>query len=238
MIEIKEKIVLREFQRRAHHYISTTPSISDKLEWLALIQHHGGVTRLLDFSHSFYVAAFFAAENTHGDFTNAAVWAINLSKIHNTVKDKIDESKKGIFDGSEKEFLNLAENILREVVDNNLVFGVEPEKMNERLAIQQGIFLFPCNVRESLEQNLAGTFDEQSEVFQKTAAVTYNPEILTSEILKPLFEQTTVIKIIIPSYIRDEILRDLWKMNVSTATLFPGIDGFTRSLNFHLLSNG
>jgi FRG domain len=58
----REAWILRQFQRRAHHYLTDPPSSEQRLEWLALIQHFGGPTRLLDFSHSFYVAAFFAIE--------------------------------------------------------------------------------------------------------------------------------------------------------------------------------
>jgi hypothetical protein len=68
-----EKYVEREFKRRAHHYISDLPDDEDALEWLALMQHHGAPTRLLDWTRSAYVAAFFAAESA-GD-APFAIWA-------------------------------------------------------------------------------------------------------------------------------------------------------------------
>ncbi|MFC1958503.1 hypothetical protein ACFLV6_01085 [Chloroflexota bacterium] len=116
-----------------------------------------------------------------------------------------------------------------------VVFGVEPEKMNERLAVQQGIFLFPCNIGISFEENLAGVFDSKPEIFQNRPALSYDSKIQTPEMLRSLFAATTVLKIIVPSYVKENMLHDLWKMNVSSATLFPGIDGFTRSLKYHLL---
>lgn len=45
----REAWILRQFQRRAHHYIKDPPPVDKHLEWLALIQHFGGPTRLLDF---------------------------------------------------------------------------------------------------------------------------------------------------------------------------------------------
>jgi hypothetical protein len=44
-----EAEMIWEFQRRAHHYVSNPPSPDQHLEWLALIQHYEGPTRLLDF---------------------------------------------------------------------------------------------------------------------------------------------------------------------------------------------
>ena len=106
--------------------------------------------------------------------------------------------------------------------------------MNERLAVQQGLFLFPSNVGSAFEENLAGVFNSQADVFKNTAAFTYEPE-KHDDIMKHILPNITVLKIIVPRYLREEILRDLWSMNVSSATLFPGIDGFTRSLNYHLV---
>ena len=88
----REAWILRQFQRRAHHYLRDPPSSEQRLEWLALIQHFGGPTRLLDFSHSFYVAAFFAIEGANGD---AAVWAANLSRIEKVIARKLKLRRGG-----------------------------------------------------------------------------------------------------------------------------------------------
>lgn len=70
----KEEIILREFQRRYYHYSQQPPRIDDTLEWLSVMQHHGAPTRLLDWSYSIYVAAYFALEEAKSD---CAVWALN-----------------------------------------------------------------------------------------------------------------------------------------------------------------
>ena len=50
----------------------------DDFEWMALMQHHGAPTRLIDFTWSPYVAAFFALERTLAD---GVVWAVNPARI-------------------------------------------------------------------------------------------------------------------------------------------------------------
>src|SRR5687768_2776746 len=78
----REYWMLRQFQRRFPTYIRNLPTPTTKLDWLAVIQHYGGVTRLLDFSSSFYVAAFFAIERANGD---AAIWAVNRPVMNKTI---------------------------------------------------------------------------------------------------------------------------------------------------------
>lgn len=58
----REKDSLHKFKRKAHLLLPRTPEEGETLEWLALMQHHGAPTRLLDFTWSPYVAAFFALE--------------------------------------------------------------------------------------------------------------------------------------------------------------------------------
>ena len=65
----------REFRRGFHHYTSSPPPTEFPLEWASIMQHHGAPTRLLDFSYSIYVAAYFAFERSVGKY--AAVWSID-----------------------------------------------------------------------------------------------------------------------------------------------------------------
>jgi len=68
-----EKVLLREFQRRFHHYQSYVPK--DNIELLAYMQHFGAPTRLLDWTYSLHVAVYFAIEAAPDD--PCAVWAID-----------------------------------------------------------------------------------------------------------------------------------------------------------------
>jgi hypothetical protein len=72
-----EQSLLWQFVRRAPRLLPShlIPSDDDAAAWLGLIQHYGGPTRLLDVTHSPYIALFFAFE-TPGDQTRA-FWAID-----------------------------------------------------------------------------------------------------------------------------------------------------------------
>src|ERR1043166_1290379 len=76
--QIQEQRILRVFKRKANHFLTHLIPDDDDFQWLALMQHHGAPTRLLDFTWSPYVAAFFALERSTGD---ATVWALNPADI-------------------------------------------------------------------------------------------------------------------------------------------------------------
>lgn len=214
--EVEQKIIL-EFKRRAHHYLEAIPKDDNRLEWLALMQHYGCPTRLLDFTRSFYIGLFFAIDRADSD---AILWAVDSTYFtrppHTPISreylvssyDEIAEERANkLLDGSATED------------DDTGVLLVEPFKMNERISIQQGAFLFPKNLYKPFEENLCASlakvksFEEYEN--QKT-------------------NKHALIKIIIPKELHTKIAYWLSIMNITAATLFPGLEGFARSQVTHI----
>src|SRR5689334_1238794 len=88
----QEERILRIFKRKAIHFLTHIPDRDDDFQWLALMQDHGAPTRLLDFTWSPYVAAFFALHNATGD---SVIWACNPFEIEHVVQ--LDLEKPGAF---------------------------------------------------------------------------------------------------------------------------------------------
>src|SRR5436309_3194088 len=133
----QEERILRIFKRKAIHFMHVVPDREDDFEWLALMQDHGAPTRLLDFSWSPYVAAFFALHNTTKE---GVIWACNPVEIEK--RKEVDLEEPGSF---RKHFLSGA---------GSFVWLGEPYAMNRRLIAQSGTFLVPANLHKSIEDIL------------------------------------------------------------------------------------
>lgn len=199
------RYAIREFRRRAHHFVSDLPGQEEPVEWLALMRHHGAPTKLLDWTRSPYVAAFFATSDARN--TNSAVWAIDRVSIDYEARRMLNQPQIRSIDipehlsGINHQPLPTAPPV---------VFFVWPFRMNQRLTSQQGLFLCQNTLRWSFENCLKHVLHSARENRKLTEPLLY--------------------KFITSSSVRLEILRELQKMNISDATLFPGLDGFARSL--------
>lgn len=236
-----EKEILKEFKARAHHFINSPPNNNDNLEWLSLIQDFGGPTRLLDFTESFYIASYFAVEPSNED---ACVWAINgyslqfLPHFINALGDEeiFPDTYENTHDvGTSDELVQFAEKTIVDPSDKpDIVLLVKPPRLNERLAVQRGLFLFSCNFSKSFEYNLCKTLGFSFDSLDKSNTDDSKDLLRRLEKLykdKQLDINTVVIKFNIPTSLYKEALQDLNKMNINSASLFPGLEGFAKSLN-------
>ncbi len=193
-----------EFQRGARNYLNQDETPTHLIEWLALMQHHGAPTRLLDFSKSPFIAAFFAFEQCAvAAPANIAIWAINMGYL----KRRAAEIIAGKYSSDMEQSNNLVNEALFEKIfyDNSgsYIFPVEPFRMNRRYSLQQSLFVSTANSYEPFMQQL---------------------HFLGSEITK------AVIKIELPAALQKVVIRDLQRMNLNRASLFPDLDGYAASL--------
>jgi hypothetical protein len=203
----REERVLRVFKRKAHLLLTHVPEQSDDFQWLALMQHHGAQTRLLDFTWSPYVAAFFALEQAT---TTAAVWALNpYAKIWGEGLGNqapgadcwrsVDLSRR------DPEANVFASHYLPG--KRPFVWVGNPFLMNRRLNAQSGTFAVPGIITQPLE---------------KIAPTGTNLE-------------DALVKFELPAgAIRKTAMWELFRMNVTNATLFPDLDGLARSMAYEL----
>lgn len=142
-VDIKqyERCIVKEFPRHAHTFLDRTPKETDTLEWLALMQHYGAPTRLLDFTYSFWIALFFALEYADDD---CVVWALNPRSL-------ASNDSGSHHTGNEFNYV-LRENVLRGGFADRSLYHDVPYYTNERLAIQNGTFVFSLNVDMTFQE--------------------------------------------------------------------------------------
>lgn len=211
-----ESRMLNEFKRRLHHYVKDTPHSGDYAEWLSMMRHFEAPTRLLDWSYSPFVAAYFAIEHAYNE--PCVVWAVastpytspELIKKYDKRKlfDKFDafetrfvpeESKKPLaallhhFKGSPTPGLQL----------------VNPFRLSERATIQKSVHLVPTDISLSFEENILAN-DKQ-------------------------FDGLTKLCIKVDPDIRKDFIFHLYRMNIDRSTLFPGLQGFAESLQTRMV---
>lgn len=193
-----------EFQRGARNYLTNDALPTHLIEWLALMQHHGAPTRLLDFSKSPYIAAFFAYEQCATDAENhIAIWAINIHFL----KQRAAEVIQQYYPNEMKSSNNVVnEKLFESIFFNNrdsFIFPVEPFRMNRRYSLQQSIFVSTANSYQPFMQQLG---------------------FIGSDI------SHAVIKMELPARQQKEVIRNLQRMNLNRASLFPDLDGYAASL--------
>lgn len=180
----REDRALRIFKRKASHFLEHIPDRDDDFQWLAIMQHHGAPTRLLDFTWSPYVAVFFALERAQGE---AAVWLLKPPKSITPIRGRSFRLQNTQTTGK--------------ILGARVGYG-EPYVLPRRLIAQSGTFVVPGEIGLPIDK---------------------------------LVPERELVKLVLPAdRIRPTAMRELYRMNLTNATLFPGLDGFARSIAYEL----
>jgi hypothetical protein len=194
-----ELALLRNFRKYAHKEGETTDSIWD---WLALGQHRGLPTRLLDWTYSPLVALHFATENPAEFVEDGVVWCVNFVRANRLIPRKL----KRLLDdeGSETvtvEMLNAFPTLkaFDASAARPFVVFLEPPALDARIMNQLALFSLMSSPAARLDDWLAT-----------------HPEVCR--------------RVRIPASLKWEIRDKLDQANVNERVLFPGLDGLSRWL--------
>jgi len=173
--------------------------------WLALGQHHGLPTRMLDWTYSPYVALHFATTRRDRFDEDGCVWMLDYVRAHELAPGEL---RRCLRDQGANVFTTemlgtVAERVqdLGELGDGFVVF-VEPPSFDARIVNQYALF--------SLMSRADGSLDDW---------LGEHPELAR--------------RIVIPAELKWEVRDKLDQANVTERVLFPGLDGLTRWLARH-----
>lgn len=194
-----ELALLRNFRKYAR---GETVHADSTWDWLALGQHRGLPTRLLDWSYSPLVALHFATEDPADFDRDGVVWCVDFVAANRLLPRRLqrilrDEGSDTFTVemlapfGSLRDFDSLSR--------QRFVAFVEPPALDQRILNQFALF--------SLMSDPAGVFDDWLQA---------HPDLCR--------------RVTVPARLKWEIRDKLDQANVNERVLFPGLDGLSRWL--------
>ena len=203
-----ELSLVRNFRKYAH--AQTASPVDAVWHWLALGQHHGLPTRLVDWTYSPLVALHFATMHPRDYDCDGVVWCVNFVEANRLLparlKTMLEEEHSDTFTVemlTEFPTLRAFDSLGREP----FVIFMEPPSLDTRILNQFALF--------SLMPTPAARLDQWLEAHPK------------------LYR-----KVIVPGELKWEVRDKLDQANINERTLFPGLDGLSRWLERYYLPHG
>ena len=194
-----EKAILRSFAKYGYADIH---QISSFWQLVAMGQHHGLPTRLLDWTYSPLVAAHFATEDISIYHEDGAIYCFDLSEVG----DQLPASLRQAMIKNDTEVFTIAMldaqihdfDDMQKLQQKPYFLFYEPASGNDRIANQYALFGVCSDPHYSLE------------------------ELMNRK------EMHSLYKIVIPKEVKLEIRDKLDYINVSERLIYPGLDGICR----------
>ena len=198
-----EKQLLKLFQKYASSSVTLELSAWN---WLALAQHHGLPTRLLDWTFSPFVALHFVTNVNLFDDKPGVVWCVDAfaarEHVPSPLRDVLEEEGTTTFTAEMLDRAAPSLQHLEALSDKDFLLFFEPPSIDARIVNQYALFsLMP------------------------------RPAIRLDEWLKE--RPTLARRIIIPPHLKIEIRDKLDQINITERMLFPGLDGLSAWLKRH-----
>lgn len=208
-----EKLMLKKFKSNAHLYESfgLLPEKESTLGWLALMQHHGTPTRLIDLTTMPFMALYFSIDGVNSYSKKfSSIYCISHREINNISSSelaiktsiRVEDVKGSLSNGDDFYEKHIKSHI------HNLVWCLEPARLNLRIRQQGGTFIVHDDMRMRFEQAI---------------------------ISNPIYRDITIDKIIFPHKIVPDIFILLTKMGITNKQIYPGLDGLSKDIKQEMI---
>jgi hypothetical protein len=197
----QEQHLLRNFRKYAHRDAVPGDIVWN---WLALAQHHGLPTRLLDWSFSPYVGLHFVTEHTDRYDVDGLLWCFDYARLAELLPEPLrrilDAEGSDVFTAEMLSRVAPSLEKLKEIAgDEPFPICLEPPSLDDRIVNQFALF--------SLMSDPTTRHDDW---------LRHHPDLCR--------------KIVIPAALKWEVRDKLDQANITERVLFPGLDGLSRWL--------
>jgi hypothetical protein len=204
----KEPHLIRNFRKYAH---PDSPRDTSLWSWLALAQHHGLPTRLLDWTFSPSVALHFSTAQVAYLDQDGEIWCVDFGETNRhlpeALRRTLDEEGSQVFTGELLAQHAQGLSDLDALADEPFPLFLEPPSLDERIVNQAALFSLMTSACARMDAWLA----ERPRAYRR---------------------------ILVPARLKWEVRDKLDQANVTERVLFPGLDGLSLWLSRYYTHRG